>query len=129
VCHQTVSLIARHLEANGIATMCMASALDIIQAGNPPRTTFLDYPLGHSAGKPFDAEDQLAVVRAAVLGLENASRHDGIQMLPNSWSTDQSWLQEAADSSKGDSRQPRDETPRFQSEEDRKLAVASGALA
>ena len=107
----------------------MASALDIIQAGNPPRTTFLDYPLGHSAGKPFDAEDQLAVVRTAVLGLEGAAPHDAIQMLPNSWSSDESWKQHAANTSLGDSRQPRDETPRFQSEEDRKLAVASGALA
>ena len=109
--------------------MCMASAMDIIQAGNPPRTTFLDYPLGHTAGKPFDADDQYSVVRAGVLALESASQGDQVHTLPNRWAADESWRQQATDTSKGDSRQPRDETPRFQNEEDRRLAVASGALA
>ena len=58
MCHQTVCLVARHLEANGIASMCLSSALDIFTAGRPPRATFLDYPLGHNSGKPFDAADQ-----------------------------------------------------------------------
>ena len=107
----------------------MASALDIIEAGNPPRTTFLDYPLGHTAGKPFDADDQYSVVRASVLALERSSRPGEINRLSNRWSTDETWKQDAGDSSSGDLRQPRDETPRFQSEDDRLLAIASGALA
>ena len=123
-----MSLIARHLETNGVPTMCMASALDIIEAGNPPRVTFLNYPLGHTAGKPFDAQDQYSVISAAALALENSSQQDEVMRLPNLWSDDPSWKEHAAVSSEGDSRQPRDETPQFQREEDRRQAVASGAL-
>ena len=128
MCYQTVSLIARHLEAEGITTIFMASAQDIIEAGNPPRTTFLDYPLGHTAGKLFNTDDQCSVVRAGVLGLERALRPGEIDHLPNRWSADETWRQEAGDSSGGDTRQPRDETPQFQTEDDRLLAIASGAL-
>jgi len=124
-----VSLIARHLETNGIVTLCMSSALDIIEAGNPPRTTFLDYPLGHTAGKPFDPDDQYSVVRASVLALDRFSQPGEIDHLANRWSNDETWKLEAGDDTEGDRRQPRDETPRFQTEDDRLLAIASGALA
>ncbi|MBN8280166.1 MAG: hypothetical protein J0M16_06130 [Gammaproteobacteria bacterium] len=33
----TLAIDARHLEANGIPTVCVGSALDILQAGRPPR--------------------------------------------------------------------------------------------
>ena len=33
-----------------IATVVAGSALDILQAGQPPRSVFVDYPLGHSVG-------------------------------------------------------------------------------
>jgi hypothetical protein len=126
VCHQTVSLIARHLEANGIPTMCLTSALDIIQAGRPPRATFVDYPLGHTAGKPGDARDQLGILRATLRGFETLAAPGEIQTLPNAWGED-SWRQAASATVGEDSRQPRDETPQFQFETDREAALASGA--
>ena len=127
MCHQTVSLVARHLEANGLPTMCMASALDIIEAGQPPRATFVDYPLGHTTGKPFDRADQLEIVRAGLRGFETMTRAGEIQRLENRWGDD-GWRQEAGSSSGGDTRQPRDESPQFQIPEDRLAALDSGAL-
>jgi hypothetical protein len=41
-----VSLIARHFEAAGLPTMILGSAMDILQAGRPPRVKFVNYPLG-----------------------------------------------------------------------------------
>jgi D-proline reductase (dithiol) PrdB len=123
-----VSLIARHLEAHGISTLCVASALDITEAGRPPRATFLDYPLGHTAGKPFDVEDQYDVIRASVVGFERIAETGTIERLPNRWSSDDSWQQDDLATPGQDSRQPRDETPQFQSEDDRLLAISSGAL-
>ena len=70
MCHQTVSLVARHLEANGIPTIIIGSALDILQSAAPPRATYLDYPLGHTCGKPFDGTDQLDIVRRSLRQLE-----------------------------------------------------------
>jgi hypothetical protein len=58
VCHQTVSLVARHLEANGIATVVMGCAKDIVEHAAVPRFLFSDFPLGNSAGRPHDPESQ-----------------------------------------------------------------------
>jgi hypothetical protein len=123
-----VCLVARHLEANGIATMCLGSALDILESGGPPRATFVDYPLGHSAGRPFDQADQLAIVRTALHGLESMRQPGEIRVLPHRWDELGEWRREAARTQGADTRLPRDETPRFQCEADRAAARASGAL-
>jgi hypothetical protein len=51
VCHQTTALVARHLEANGIPTVIMGCAKDIIEHAAAPRFLFSDFPLGNSCGK------------------------------------------------------------------------------
>lgn len=129
VCHQSACLIARLLEARGIATMCLGSALDILAAGRPPRATFVDYPLGHSSGKAFDRDDQYGIVRAAMLGLTALTRPGEIARLPNRWSDADDWKANDAAPDRGDTRKSRDETPRFQLPADRDAAIASGALA
>ena len=52
VCHQTLSLTARALEAAGIATVIMGCALDIVEHVGVPRLLFSHFPLGNAAGKP-----------------------------------------------------------------------------
>ncbi|OGA32580.1 MAG: hypothetical protein A3G80_01485 [Betaproteobacteria bacterium RIFCSPLOWO2_12_FULL_62_13b] len=108
--------------------MCMASALDIIQAGKPPRATFVDYPLGHTAGKPFDPDDQLAIIREGLIALETMRTAGRIHRLPNRWSADEAWKQQAGATTGADTRRPRDETPQFQTETDRAAAIAAGTL-
>lgn len=122
-----MSLVARHLEAHGIPTLCLGSALDILEAGSPPRAAFVDYPLGHSAGKPGNSADQLDVVRQALCGFEMLTAPGGLLRLPNVWETSE-WTLEASSSDGGDTRQPRDDTPQFERPDDRLAALASGAL-
>ena len=105
--------------------MILGSALDIMQAGRPPRMTFLDYPLGHSAGKPGDKAEQLDVVRTALQGLESFKDPEQFATLPYNWAENEDWKQNATDTSSGDQRQPRDETPQYQFEDDRLRAEAS----
>lgn len=107
--------------------MCVGSAIDIFQAGRPPRATFVDYPLGHSSGKPFDMADQLSIVRAALAGFTRMTSPGEIQVLTNRWDDDD-WRAEASSTKGQDTRQPRDETPQFQLPADRGAALASGAL-
>lgn len=106
--------------------MCLGSAIDIFTAGRPPRATFVDYPLGHSSGKPFDPVDQLSIVRSALAGFDALRTPGEIQMLNNAWGDD-SWRDEASSTRGQDTRQPRDETPQFQLPADRDAAIASGA--
>lgn len=127
MCHQTVSLVARHLEAHGIPTVCVGSAYDILAAARPPRACFVDYPLGHTAGKPFDVADQDDILRAALALFEAAAGADTLVTLPNRWGDD-AWRAEASSNEARDTRQPRDETPQFQLPADREAALASGAL-
>ena len=108
--------------------MCLGSAFDIFESGRPPRATFVDYPLGHSAGKPFDPADQLDIVRAALRGFASMRQPGEIRVLPNQWDARGKWRQEGARTQGADTRQPRDETPQFQCEADRAAARASGAL-
>jgi len=123
-----VCLVARFLEAAGIPTMCLGSALDILTAGRPPRATFVDYPLGHSAGRPFDPADQHAVVRAAISGFETIDTAGGLVRLSHRWAATNDWKDGAMSERGGDTRQQRDETPQFQYPADRDAARASGAL-
>jgi hypothetical protein len=71
VCHQTTALVARHLEANGISTVVMGCAKDIIEHASVPRFLFSDFPLGNSAGKPHDIESQVLTIELALGLLEH----------------------------------------------------------
>jgi D-proline reductase (dithiol) PrdB len=72
VCHQTISLVARHLEANGIPTVVMGCAKDIVEHAGVARFLFSDFPLGNSAGKPHDPASQESTLDLALKVLESA---------------------------------------------------------
>ncbi len=105
-------------------TLCLGSALDILEAGAPPRAVFVDYPLGHSAGKPFDRADQVRVVRAALDAFETIGSPGGIVHVAADW-PDDGWRAAAGSTRGADTRMPRDTTPQYQTDEDRRLAEAS----
>ena len=91
VCHQTVSLIARHLEANGISTVVMGCAKDIVEHAGVPRFLFSDFPLGNSAGKPHDSASQSFTLDLALRLLEAAPAANTTVRSPLRWSTDAAW--------------------------------------
>jgi len=115
-----VGLIARHAEAAGISTLCMSSALDITQAVNPPRAAFLDYPLGHTTGKPHAPELQREILVQALEGFTSLTTPGAVKILPFRWSEDDPWKRTAM--LDGDTRVPRDDTPQYQNDEDRRRA-------
>jgi hypothetical protein len=91
VCHQTVSLIARHLEANGIATVVMGCAKDIAAHCGAPRFLFSDFPLGNSAGRPHDKESQAFTLELALRLLESALAARTTVQSPLRWSASADW--------------------------------------
>jgi D-proline reductase (dithiol) PrdB len=91
VCHQTVSLVARHLEANGIPTVVMGCAKDIVEHAAVPRSLFSDFPLGNSAGKPHDPGSQAFTLELALRVLESAPAAQTTVQSPLRWSADASW--------------------------------------
>jgi D-proline reductase (dithiol) PrdB len=91
VCHQTISLVARHLEANGISTVVMGCAKDIVEHAAVPRFLFSDFPLGNSAGKPHDPASQALTLELALRVLETAPAPRTTVQSPLRWSPDASW--------------------------------------
>ena len=91
MCHQTVSLVSRHLEGNGIPTVIMGAAKDIVEHCGVPRFLFSDFPLGNSAGKPHDAESQAQTLELALRVLETAPGPRTTVQSPQRWSDDASW--------------------------------------
>src|SRR5437870_2974007 len=91
VCHQTVSLIARHLEANGIATVVMGCAKDIVEHCGVPRFLFSDFPLGNSAGRPHDPPSRALTLELALRVLESAPAARTTVQSPLRWRDDAAW--------------------------------------
>jgi hypothetical protein len=77
------------VEAAGIPTLCMTSALDITRAVNPPRAIFVNFPLGHQAGKPHQPDLQRQIVRDALAAFETIGRPGTIVELPYVWDPDE----------------------------------------
>jgi hypothetical protein len=70
----------------------MTSALDITQAVNPPRSVFLNFPLGHQSGKPHQPELQRQIVRDAMRAFESITSPGTIVELPYVWdANDRGW--------------------------------------
>ena len=131
MCHQSVGLISRHLEAQGIPTLSMTSAWSITASVNPPRAAFLDFPLGHTAGRPDEAHEQIEIMRAALGVFEEAPR-GSITRLPFEWHANDNWKAEVMAGTthggsdvQGDDRVERFDTPQYQSAEDAQIADAS----
>ena len=86
-----MSLAARHLEKNGIPTVIMGCAKDIVEYCGVPRFLFSDFPLGNSAGRPNDPESQAATLELALRVLETAPGPRTTMQSPLHWSADPTW--------------------------------------
>jgi hypothetical protein len=95
-----VSLAARHLEAHGIPTVIMGCARDIVEHCGVPRFVFSDFPLGNSAGRPFDTESQAQTLALAFQVLESASEGRTTVRSPLRWSADAAWKRDYLDLTK-----------------------------
>ena len=137
MCHQTVGLIARALEVAGISTLSMSSARDITRAAWPPRSVYLDYPLGHTSGRPHQAELNSSILRDTLHAFEALSVPGAMAHLSYRWRDDDDWKDgvfaplskskpESSASSAGgyaDDRVARHETPQYQSTDDAETAA------
>jgi hypothetical protein len=84
-------LIARHLEANGVSTVVMGCAKDIVEHCGVPRFLFSDFPLGNSAGRPHDVGSQALTLELALGLLESASEPRTTRRSPLRWNESLEW--------------------------------------
>jgi D-proline reductase (dithiol) PrdB len=91
ICHQSQSLLARHLESAGIPTVIMGAAKDIVEYCGVPRLLFSDFPLGNAAALPHDEQSQILNFELALRVLEGAPGSRTTVQSPLVWSQDSAW--------------------------------------
>jgi D-proline reductase (dithiol) PrdB len=96
VCHQSLSLAARHLEVNGIATVILGCARDIVEYCGVPRFLFSDFPLGNAAGRPRDPASQGQTLLLALALLQNAREPRTTWQSPLTWQGAPDWKEDYA---------------------------------
>jgi hypothetical protein len=64
-----VGLVAREIEAAGIATVCIIGLREIAERVRPPRAVHLKWPFGHPLGEPGNRAQQLSVLHYALSAL------------------------------------------------------------
>ena len=80
-----MGLIARIVEEGGIPTISASSARDVTESVKPPRSVFVNFPLGHTTGKPFDRGLQMAIIKDAFDALKSIKEPGTIVDLPYKW--------------------------------------------
>ncbi|MEM8811424.1 MAG: glycine reductase [Pseudomonadota bacterium] len=96
VCHQSIGIAARGLEAAGIPTVILGSARDIVENVGVPRFLFSDFPLGNAAGPPKNTTAQR---QTAVLALELLASAQGPRATahsPVTWPGAKDWKRDYA---------------------------------
>jgi len=129
-----VGLVAREIESHGIPTLCLTSALSITRAVNPSRAVYLDYPLGHTAGKPHEPDLQNSIIEAALNAFESMEVPGSVEELPLRWAENDDWKdsvmrprsgsESSEESGHADDRRERSPEPQYQRESDRVAAEA-----
>ena len=120
VCHQCVTLAARHVEAAGIPTVIMGAAHDIVTHAGPPRFLSSDVPLGNAAGRPHDVASQDLTLALALDLLEKAYHAGTIWTSPLRWAETDAWKRDFMDIT----RLSAEEIARSRAENDRQKAIA-----
>ncbi len=101
----------------------MSSARSITAAVNPPRAVFLDFPLGHTAGRAHDKAGQRKIMIDTLSALDSIQAPGTIRDLPYRWQETDDWketvMRPDPSGRHNDSRTERDERPQYQLEADR----------
>ena len=89
---------------------------------NPPRAAFLDFPLGHTAGKANDRPLQRKIMIDVLSALDGIQIPGTIRKLKYRWSEDSDWKATAMRARRGaqaaDDRTQRWPTPQYQQADD-----------
>ncbi|MEQ9124549.1 MAG: hypothetical protein RIM80_18500 [Alphaproteobacteria bacterium] len=80
-----MGLVARVVEETGIPTINVSTGRDITALVRPPRSLFVNAPMGNTFGKPGDADRQREILRVALDLLVTATEPGGLVDLPGAW--------------------------------------------
>jgi len=77
--------VARVVEEAGIPTVVVSTGRDLSAQVRPPRTVFVNFPMGNPFGKPFDKVRQRTILLDALRALQSIKRGGDMIDLPYKW--------------------------------------------
>ena len=80
-----MGLVCRVVEAAGIATVCYSTGRDLTAQVLPPRSLFVNFPMGNNFGAAGDAAAQLRILRRGLDLLEEVDVGGALVDWPESW--------------------------------------------
>ena len=80
-----MGLVARVVEQTGIPTVTVSTARDLSLQVMPPRTVFLNHPMGNTFGRRGDAPGQRQILRDALSFLETCVKPGHLVDLQYHW--------------------------------------------
>jgi D-proline reductase (dithiol) PrdB len=83
--HQTAGLVARVVEQAGIATVVVATGRDLTRQVMPPRSVFVNFPMGNPFGRPGDVEQQTRILEDALRLAASECAPGTLVDLPYEW--------------------------------------------
>jgi hypothetical protein len=87
-CHVAFGVLARAIERRGMPTASITTLYKHATYLKPPRASFLDFPLGCTAGRPLETTQQREIVKAALQQAEQAGTDWELKRLPFQWAED-----------------------------------------
>jgi len=82
-----VGLVCRVVEQAGIPTVCVSTGRDLTAQVMPPRSLFVNFPMGNNFGGPFNADQQTAILRRAFCLFEEVDEGGFLEDWSDAWPT------------------------------------------
>ena len=83
-----MGLVARVIEEAGIPTVLVSTGRDLTYQVRPPRSVFVNFPMGNAFGRPGDREQQARILLDALQLVETAREGGVLVDLPYDWGED-----------------------------------------
>lgn len=80
-----MGLVCRVVEEAGIPTICVSTGRDLTAQVNPPRSLFLNFPMGNNFGEPFNSQQQTAILGRALTLVEEVEVGGFLEDWPEPW--------------------------------------------
>lgn len=83
-----MGLVARVVEEAGIPTVLVSTGRDLTAQVRPPRSVFVNFPMGNPFGRPGDRAQQRRILLDALHLAESAREAGVLADLPYDWGED-----------------------------------------
>ena len=80
-----MGLVCRVVEQAGIATVCISTGRDLTAQVKPPRSLFVNFPMGNNFGRPFDTAMQTSILKRALQLIHEVEEGGTLVDWPEPW--------------------------------------------